>query len=379
MKDQSNIEIIKFIRRHDYQFVRELGSGACGRTVLLYDDQINEFFVCKKFAPYSEKQHSTLFSNFVREAKILHQVYHENVLRVFNYHLYFDEYTGFILMEFIDGTTIGDYLGKHPEMVNELFLQAISGFCYLEANNILHRDIRPGNLMVRDDGMLKIIDFGFGKVVSKSDDFDKSITLNWWCEKPAEFHEQVYDFGTEVYFVGKLFERFIRENNIGQFKYKSMLARMCKIDPRARVRCFADVMKAIQNDMFFQIDFGEEEMACYRKFADSLEQYIAKIENEAGYVDDVDKVIKSLDNVYRKFMLEEIVPDSALVMRCILKGSYYYHKKGIKVEVVRDFLHMIKSLLPERKRIVLSNLHTRLDTITRYAKSDDWQKDELPF
>lgn len=379
MKDQSNIDVIKFIRQRDYQFIRELGGGACGRTVLLYDNQINEYFVCKKFVPYSELQRSTLYNNFVRETKILHQVYHENVLRVFNYYHYPDQYTGYILMEYVDGATIGDYLREHPEVVNELFLQAISGFRYLEQNNILHRDIRPGNLMVRADGMLKIIDFGFGKIVSNVEDFDKSISLNWWCEPPDEFSDQVYDFCTEVYFIGKLFERFIRENSINQFKYKAMLAKMCEIDPILRVRCFTDVMKVIQNDMFLQIDFGHEEMACYRRFADTLEQYITKIESESGYVDDVDKVIKSLDNVYRKFMLEEVVPDSALVMRCILKGSYYYQKRGIKVEVVRDFLHMMKSIYPEKRRIVLSNLHTRLDTIIRYAKTDEWQKDDLPF
>lgn len=99
MKDQSNADIVKFTRRRDYQLVRELGGGACGLTVLLYDDQINEHFVCKKFTPYSEEERSTLFSSFVRETKILHQVYHENVVRVFNYYLYPDQCTGFILMK----------------------------------------------------------------------------------------------------------------------------------------------------------------------------------------------------------------------------------------------------------------------------------------
>ncbi|MCG8345022.1 MAG: protein kinase family protein [Chlorobiales bacterium] len=379
MKDRSNADIVKFIRQRDYQFVRELGRGACGRTVLLYDDQISDYFVCKKFTPYSEEERPTLFTNFVREIKILHQVFHENVVRVFNYYLYPNQFTGFILMEFVDGVSIGNYLAEHPEMVNELFLQAISGFRYLEENSIIHRDIRPGNLMVRNDGVLKIIDFGFGKMVSDSEDFDKSVSLNWWCEPPAEFSDRIYDFSTEVYFVGKLFERFIRENSIDQFKYKAMLGRMCEVDPSSRVQRFADIVKTIQNNMFFQIDFGEAEMTCYRRFADLLELHITKIESEAGYVDDVDRVINALENAYRTFMLEEIVPDSAAVTRCFLGGSYYYRKRGIEVEAVRDFLHMMKSLSTEKRRIVLSNLHTRLDTITRYAKSEEDTIDSLPF
>jgi len=170
--------IIKFIRRRDYQFVRELGQGACGRTVLLYDDQIEEHFVCKKFTPYSEENRQELFSNFVRETKLLHQVHHENVLRVFNYYLYPTEYTGFILMEFVEGADVEDYLSEFPEMINEVFLQAISGFHYLQAHNILHRDIRPANLMVHVDGTVKIIDFGFGKQIQDSKDFEKSVSLN---------------------------------------------------------------------------------------------------------------------------------------------------------------------------------------------------------
>jgi hypothetical protein len=42
---------ITFLRKHDYRFVRELGAGACGRTVLLHDPEIDEHFVCKKYAP----------------------------------------------------------------------------------------------------------------------------------------------------------------------------------------------------------------------------------------------------------------------------------------------------------------------------------------
>ncbi|MBV9397187.1 MAG: hypothetical protein JO062_04370 [Bryobacterales bacterium] len=90
-------DVVKFIRRRDYRLVRELGQGACGQTVLLYDEQIGEYFVCKKYKPYSESQHEALFSNFVREIKLLHQVHHNNVVRVFNYYLYPESHAGYIL------------------------------------------------------------------------------------------------------------------------------------------------------------------------------------------------------------------------------------------------------------------------------------------
>src|SRR5689334_21808008 len=53
---ESNLEneLIPFLRRRDYRLVRELGHGACGKTVLLHDAQIDDHFVCKKYAPYTE-------------------------------------------------------------------------------------------------------------------------------------------------------------------------------------------------------------------------------------------------------------------------------------------------------------------------------------
>src|SRR5262249_8044334 len=153
-----------------------------------------EHFVCKKYMPNDEGERQQRFVNFVQEVKLLHRVHHDNIVRVFNYYLYPDRTMGFILMEHVDGTSIDEYAAKFPEQVNELFLQAISGFSYLERHRILHRDIRPANVMVRADGVLKIIDFGFGKRVERAEDFQKSISLNWWCSVPPEFDDELYDF-----------------------------------------------------------------------------------------------------------------------------------------------------------------------------------------
>ncbi|NLE74006.1 MAG: protein kinase family protein [Actinobacteria bacterium] len=369
-------DILPFIRRRDYVFVRELGQGACGRTVLLRDDLINEQFVCKKYSPYDENRRPDLYQNFVREVKMLHRLYHENVVRVFNYYLYPDRFSGYILMEFINGSDVEGYLATNPERVNEVFLQAVAGFGHLEANGILHRDIRPQNVLVGADDVVKIIDFGFGKAIEKPEDFEKSVSLNWWCDPPVDFSSDVYNFSTEVYFVGKLFERIIRDNGLGQFKYTAMLERMCQRDLADRVATFSEIQRHLESDRFFEIAFTEDETASYRWFADQLEACLSRIENNTKYQEDLGKAIAAVDDAYRGFMLEEFVPDSATVISCFVRGAYRYKKKGLQVAAVKAFLQIIKSASPEKRRIIIANLYTRLDAIERYCLLPD---DEIPF
>jgi serine/threonine-protein kinase len=297
-------------------------------------------------------------------------------VRVFNYYLYPEQLTGYILMEHVDGSDIEEYLSSAPEQSNEVFLQTIDGFRYLESNEILHRDIRPQNILVRHDGTVKIIDLGFGKRIRQPADFDKSISLNWWCEPPAEFANSVYDFRSEVYFVGKLFEKLLQEHGIDHFKYKSILSRMCHWDPEARIQSFSDVQKEIESDPFLEIAFGQEELACYREFSDRLARHLTKIESGSKYVHDLERIKLQLEGAYRSCMLEDLVPDAAAIVKCFIGGGYYYRKTGFPVVALREFVRLMKTCTTEKQRIVLANLQTRLDAVARYSKDLD---DDIPF
>ena len=371
--------IVEFVRKRDLVLKDELGHGACGRTVVLYDDIIDEYFVCKKYAPVDEELKEELFQNFIREIKLLHLLNHANVVRVFNYYIYPDKHAGYILMEYIKGTDIEDYLGKNPEDINEIFVQIINGFAHLEKNNILHRDIRPLNILVNNEGLVKIIDFGFGKKVFAKKDFGKSISLNWWCEPPSEFSEQIYNYTTEVYFVGKLFQKIIIEKSIEQFKYASLLGRMCNSAPSSRIPSFSQVRKEILTEKFSDIDFSNTELESYRAFSESLHTSITKIEQGAKYFDDIAEIQRGLEDTHKKVMLEEYVSTNTLVISCFLNGAYYYSNKVlIPVRCIKSFVDLFRSCSREKKNIIVSNIHTKLDSIDRYDEKADFAND-IPF
>lgn len=371
--------IIKFVRRKDFRLERELGRGACGETVLLYDDVIKERFVCKKYAPFYEGHKEKLFNNFVQEIKLLHLINHRNIVRVFNYYIYPEHLTGYILMEFIEGFDAEDYLDKYPENINEVFIQTIDGFSYLENENILHRDIRPQNLMVTEEGVVKIIDFGFGKQVYEGNDFDKSISLNWWCEPPPEFKNSIYDFKTEVYFVGKLFEKIIKEKNIEQFKYKSALNNMCKPSVSDRLQSFIEIRSGILNDKFSEIEFDEDEREAYKDFSNALFEVVTRIEEGAKYFADSDNIQSKLKDLHKRVMLEDYVPDPSSVVSCFINGGYSYKKKTFfSVWSLNAFIGLLRSCSKEKQNIILSNIHSRLDSLERYHRKVEFD-DDIPF
>ena len=151
---------------------------------------------------------------------------------------------------------------------------------------------------------------------------------------------------------------------------------MCQIEPQQRVGSFFDVLKIIQNETFLEIEFSEHEKEHYLGFANEMDYHITKVEEGARYIDCIHRVQESLDDAYRSIMLEERVPDAHAIIGCFIDGMYYYRKQGLSVSIVRDFLHLIKSSSEAKKRLIFSNLHTRLDALPRYSQEEEI---DIPF
>lgn len=366
--------VIKFLRQKDYTFIREIGQGGLGKTVLLKDDVIGEQFVCKKYEPAYENHKQTFFNNFVQEIKLLHFLHHKNLVRIFNYYLYPNHLTGYILMEHIDGVNIETYAQDNPDKVNNIFTQVIEGFRYLEEINILHRDIRPQNILVSNDGIVKIIDFGFGKKIDFPGDFGKSITINWRYSIPDEFSEQIYDFRTEIYFVAKLFEEIISQNSIGEFAYKDLLEKMTE-NYNNRINSFFEVSTKITEGSSLYHQFTHFDREIYKTFATSLTSIFSKILHGTNYVTDVDRIIQELDDIFQSSVLEDYIQNASQLSECFIKGGYTYYKdRKIEVTTVGNFITLMKGLSKEKQKVVLTHLWNRLDNIERESNDD-----ELPF
>lgn len=104
-------------------------------------------------------------SRFEREARIVEPLEHENIARMRGHFPAFR--TEFIVMEFCEGATLGDLLSRHgafPEdQVKRILGQLASALQFVHERGVVHRDLKPGNVMLTPEGVVKLMDFGLAK------------------------------------------------------------------------------------------------------------------------------------------------------------------------------------------------------------------------
>ena len=184
-------KIIAFDRKKYFKYIRPLGAGGTGDTFLFKDETTDTFFAIKKYSPKGNNDIEDNYYRFVQEVKILFNISHANIVRIYNYYLYPETKSGYLQMEYIDGVPIDKFEPYKEKSWNEIFIDTINSFKYLEDRSILHRDIRPSNIIIDTNGNIKIIDFGFGKKLSSIKEAAGSIFLNWpVSEQPLEIINQ---------------------------------------------------------------------------------------------------------------------------------------------------------------------------------------------
>ena len=147
-----------------YRLEEVLGHGGMALVYRAWDQELERRVAIKMIADNLAREES-LRRRFVREATALASLAHPNVVKVYDA----GELDGrlFIVMEYVEGETLAEVLLRRgafrPAEATQLALQICSGLAHAHAHGIVHRDIKPQNLLVEPDGSLKIADFGIAK------------------------------------------------------------------------------------------------------------------------------------------------------------------------------------------------------------------------
>jgi len=149
-----------------YEILSPLGAGGMGEVYLASDSKLDRR-VAIKVLPQTMTRDKERVARFEREAKLLASLNHPNIAAIHG----FDESDGnrFLVMEYVEGDTLGSHLSNGPIAVEEALEIAKQIAEALEAahgQGVVHRDLKPANVMLRQDGTVKVLDFGLAKAIA---------------------------------------------------------------------------------------------------------------------------------------------------------------------------------------------------------------------
>ena len=385
-KVKNNGDIVAFVKQKDYLMVNnDLGSGSFGQTVLLKDPFIDELFVAKKYEPYYESDRKEFFDSFLQEIKIMYKLNHRNVVRVFNYYPFESLYTGYILMEYIDGKRINEYL-EDPSLwaksvdPDTIFSQLIDGFAYIEERGIVHRDIREGNILITRDGVVKIIDFGLGKTFSPIDTSDDSmaeiINRSGLDKLPNEYFEGKYDSQTDMFYLAELYNRLLRKTQVDfLFSYDFVLQKMMELKKENRYASFVEIKETMAKKDFGNLEISQQDKSIYQEFSNAIMACLSCFKESRSFVTEIKEFKDNIHTVIQRNCFENIIQNPNDLVSVVVKGDYkYYPQREISCEVVTAFEKWYDTLSDDWQRLVLNNIIAKLSVV-----KIEYADDELPF
>ncbi|XP_010185055.1 PREDICTED: serine/threonine-protein kinase TAO1 isoform X3 [Mesitornis unicolor] len=182
--------------------LREIGHGSFGAVYFARDVRTNEVVAIKKMS-YSGKQSNEKWQDIIKEVKFLQRIKHPNSIEYKG--CYLREHTAWLVMEYCLGSA-SDLLEVHKKPLQEVEIAAIThgalqGLAYLHSHNMIHRDIKAGNILLTEPGQVKLADFGSASIASPANSF---VGTPYWMapEVILAMDEGQYDGKVDVWSLG---------------------------------------------------------------------------------------------------------------------------------------------------------------------------------
>lgn len=193
-----------------YNVLEKIGEGGMGVVYRAHDERLDRD-VAIKVLPPSTVIEADARERLRREALALSRLNHPSIAAVYDFNT--QDSVAFLVMEYIPGATLSDKLseGFLPEKeIVRLGTQLAEGLIAAHEQGIVHRDLKPGNLKIRPDGRLRILDFGLAQTLQSGPAGDITQTLTQGAAgtlpymAPEQLREEPVDGRTDIYAVGAI-------------------------------------------------------------------------------------------------------------------------------------------------------------------------------
>ncbi len=223
-----------------YKLGEKLGEGATGVVYRAHDPVMNRSVAIKsvKAESMTEEQIKHALDEFRHEAEIAGKYAHENIVTI--YDVISDDSLDYIVMEYVPGRSVMDYLiAVGPMDVDETLSvvhKCCVGLAYVHYHGVIHRDIKPGNIMYRPaDGIAKLTDFSISQNIEDPPIRDTG-TIAYMAPEHFDPDRRI-SFLTDVFAMGSTMYRmltkkypFTKKNTIDQILHKPAVP-VCELQP----------------------------------------------------------------------------------------------------------------------------------------------------
>ncbi len=177
-----------------YRLVKRLGQGGMGAVYLAAHTLIDHQVAMKVMLPHLV-EHAHSHGRFLQEAQMCVSLQHPNLVRTFDV----DQHQSslFLTMEVLSGQNLAETVASGgvipPEEVYSIIRQAAAGLAHAHSKGIVHRDIKPQNMMLTDDGTVKILDLGLARLRDEYNQWQEAYSLDENSLSPVIRHLQSID------------------------------------------------------------------------------------------------------------------------------------------------------------------------------------------
>jgi len=370
-----------------YKIIKKLGQGGMGEVYQAKDTILDRIVAIKVVYSNLLKKQEFL-QRFLREAKITASLDHHNIVKVFD--LLIDNNNYYLIMEFIDGTSLRNYLENRNEIniLNELdlFLQILDGVEYAHNKNIVHRDLKPENIMLSKDGIIKITDFGLAFALGSHSLTNPGVlmgTLGYLSPEQAQGID--VDFLTDIYSLGVILYELLTNNlPIIDTNAAAMIYKILHEKPIPPSKYNPNIDKELENIILKAIEKNKaKRYKNISEFKNTIINYINKIiDNQNKISVDENESIKennaSSQNLNTPFVDKESLINQTL--SSILNDIVSY-KKDIKDLNIKNKSEVLEEKIKEVEDKLVINTHnlqsTKEQTVSQ--EKDTKKNINIPF
>ncbi len=155
-----------------FRIQSRIGTGGFGVVYRAFDVSLERSVALKMLPPKLAKEGERLINRFLREARSAAKLSHPNIVTIHQIVPYED--TFYIVMELVDGGALHEFLAVQkrfrPAEATRIIRVAAEGLAHAHKRGVIHRDIKPGNIMMTNDGQVKVSDFGLARDVLQGHD-----------------------------------------------------------------------------------------------------------------------------------------------------------------------------------------------------------------